>query len=88
MDIARSILKIYPDWKGVVWENDYNKIVPHELEKRPIPSKSELQLAWAAVQKDMAREQAELDKETAIQTEITRIAREQAIANLTAKGEI
>lgn len=62
MDILKSILKVYPDWKGCVLENDYNRIIPHELETRPIPSLSELEVAWIVLQKD---EKRELCKKTA-----------------------
>lgn len=57
MDILRCILKIYPDWKGVVWENDYKQIKPHELEKRPIPTIEQLEAVWSEVQKDIALEE-------------------------------
>lgn len=53
MDILKCILKIYPDWRGVVRENDYEKIQPHKLEDRPIPSLIELQAVWPQVQEEV-----------------------------------
>jgi hypothetical protein len=54
MQILEAIKKIYPDWRGVVWENDYSRIKPHELEKRPIPSLEELQSAWSMLEAERA----------------------------------
>lgn len=56
MDIFRSLRKIYPDWRGVVWGNDYNRIIPHELETRPIPSFAELKAVASVVDVEIARE--------------------------------
>ena len=57
MDILPCILKIYPDWKGVVWGNTYEGIKPHELETRPIPTMIELEAVWPEVQAEMLIEQ-------------------------------
>ena len=53
MDILRCLLKIYPDWKGTVWENMYSGIRPHILEKRPIPVLIDLVMQSAAVDKEI-----------------------------------
>lgn len=50
MDILACILKLYPDWQGVVWGNAYEGIRPHELETRPIPSIAELEAVWPEVE--------------------------------------
>jgi len=50
MDILYCILKIYPDWNGVVWGNSYEGIKPHELETRPIPTLAELESIWPEVE--------------------------------------
>ena len=56
MNLIECILKIYPDWRGVVWDNDYAKIRPHELETRPIPTLAELEAVWPEVQAEIERE--------------------------------
>jgi hypothetical protein len=58
MDILQAILKIYPDWKGTVWENDYNRIIPNELEARAIPTMAELETAWSDLQAILQRDKA------------------------------
>ncbi|MDP2682012.1 MAG: hypothetical protein Q8P28_04275 [Deltaproteobacteria bacterium] len=55
IDIVRCILKIIPDWKGIVFENDYAKIKPHELETRLTPSLIELQTVWDSIVKEEVR---------------------------------
>lgn len=52
MDIVKCLKKIYPDWKGVVWENSYDGIKPNETEIRPIPSLKELEAVWPIVQQE------------------------------------
>lgn len=52
MDILKCILKIYPDWRGVVWENDYNRIILHELEVRQTPTLIELENQWLSIYKN------------------------------------
>lgn len=74
MDIIEAIKKIYPDWKGVVWENDYKGIKPHVLEKRPIPTMKELESAWSEVLKDREAGADAEEAETAIQAKIREIA--------------
>ena len=54
MDILKCILKIYPDWKGSVWEDKYEGIVPNELETRPIPTMVELEAMWPQIQAEEA----------------------------------
>jgi len=51
MNILSCILRIYPDWQGAVWDNSYEGIKPHELEKRPIPTLEELEAVWPEVQR-------------------------------------
>jgi len=58
MDITKCILRIYPGWKGVVWENDYSKIQPHELETRPIPSLAELEAVWSQIEAEQIAAEA------------------------------
>jgi hypothetical protein len=84
MNIIDCILKIYPDWKGVVWENDYNRIKPHELETRPIPTMKDLEAVWVLVQQDEAEKVKEADAEVLIQAK----ARELAISELKAEGKL
>lgn len=55
MNILECILKIYPDWKGVVIENDPNRIVPHETETR-IPTLAELEAADAQLKAEEYKE--------------------------------
>lgn len=63
MKIIECILKIYPDWKGTVWENDYSKIKLNELETRPIPTLAELAAVWPQIEADrIATEQAETQR--------------------------
>jgi hypothetical protein len=56
MDIHRSILKLIPDFKCVVWNNDYNQIEKHELELRVIPTLQELETVWPQVQEEINEE--------------------------------
>lgn len=53
MDILLCILKIYPDWRGVVWGNSYEGIKPHVLEDRPTPTLAELEAVWPEVKLDI-----------------------------------
>jgi len=63
MDIHKSILKLIPDFRCVVWENDYAKIKAHELETRPIPDLTDLEAVWPQIEYDEAAEaQAEADR--------------------------
>jgi hypothetical protein len=57
MNILACILKLCPDWKGVIWGNSYDGIKPHELETRPIPALEELEAVWPEVQAEMLTEQ-------------------------------
>ena len=84
MEIIEAILKIYPDWKGVVWENDYKRIVPHVLEKRSIPSQEELEAAWKEVLADREAEAEAAETEVLIQEKV----REQAVAALASEGKL
>jgi hypothetical protein len=84
MNIIECILKIYPDWRGVVWENDYSKIIPHELEKRPIPKIEEIESAWEIVQSEKQIENDNLLLQEKIIAE-TRII---AIDSLKKKGKL
>ena len=84
MDIASCLLKIYKDWKGVVWENDYKGIKPHVLEKRPVPTMKELEAAWKEVLADREAECVAAEAETLIQEKI----REQAVAALVSEGKL
>lgn len=84
MDIIESIMKIYPDWKGMVWENDYERIVPHVLEKRPIPTLKEIEAAWKEVLADREVEAETAEAETMIQAKI----REQAVTALVSEGKL
>lgn len=84
MEIIEAILKIYPDWKGVVWENEHKGIRPHVLEKRPIPTMKELEAAWKEVLEDRSRETDAEAAETMIQAKI----REMAISALEAEGKM
>lgn len=47
--IMESLLKIYPDWQGKVINDDYDQIYPHELNEYPIPTREELEMAWATI---------------------------------------
>lgn len=90
MEIVRCILKIYPDWRGVVWENDYKGIKPHVLEKRPIPTMKELEAVWPEVQAEMEREGLAAEAETMIQEKMRTLAVSALVkeGKLTADGKI
>lgn len=90
MEIIEAILKIYPDWKGVVWENDYKGIKPHVLEKRPVPTMKDLEAAWTEALADREAEAVAADAEAMIQEKIRGIAITQlkAEGKLSAKGDI
>lgn len=62
MKIVDCILKIYPDWKGVVWENDYKRIMPNAIEKRETPSLKELEIAWAEIEAEPKPEEVNKDQ--------------------------
>ena len=89
MDTMACVLKIYPDWRGkIIHLESGDKIVPHELETRPVPKLEELEAAWALCEIDITKKTADDEKEKKIKAEMERIVRNQAISNLTAKGEI
>lgn len=90
MDVIESILKIYPDWRGMVWENDYKRIVPHVHEKRPIPTVKELEAAWKNVLADREAAAADAHADTMIQTKIRELAVKALVTEgkLTADGKI
>ncbi len=54
MDLINCIRRIYPDWRGTVRDDEYNGIIPHELETRPIPSLAELEAVWPIIEKEEA----------------------------------
>lgn len=54
MNIIACILKIYPDWKGTVQDNEYDGIKPHKLETRTTPTLEELQAVWPEVETTLA----------------------------------
>jgi len=84
MEIIEAILKIYPDWKGVVWENDYKRIAPHVLEKRPIPTMDELESAWKGVVQDMDEAAKTAQAEELIRNKM----RELAVNALVSEGKL
>jgi membrane-bound lytic murein transglycosylase len=47
--IIQAINRILPDWKGAVWNNEYNGIRPDVSEIRVTPSLVELQAAWDSI---------------------------------------
>lgn len=53
----RCIKKIYPDWKGSIHENDYNKIFKDPSENRPYPTMAELEAVAEIVEAEIAAEQ-------------------------------
>ena len=56
MDILSCILKIIPDWNGVVWGNSYEGIKPDVSETRKTPTLKELEAVWPEVQAEMLTE--------------------------------
>ena len=61
MLIINCLQKIYPGWKGAVWNNNYDGIRPHELEIRPIPTLKELEAVWPDVKAEMEKDRAASD---------------------------
>ena len=61
MNILECLLKIYPDWKGTVWNNCHEGIKPHELETRPVPTLKELEAVWPEVKAEMEQDRAVAD---------------------------
>lgn len=84
MEIMSCLKKIYPDWKGVVWNNSYEGIKPHELEKRPIPKLEELEAVWPQAQADQQKEIETGALDSKIHAEI----RAMAIERLQLKGDL
>jgi hypothetical protein len=88
MDILACIIKLLPNWNGVVWGNSYEGVNPDVSETRPIPSLAELEAVWPIIEaeriaaEETAKEEAE--KETLIQAKI----REQAITALKVEGKL
>jgi len=58
MDIHRCILRIIPDFRCVVWDNDYDKIKIDDSETRPIPNFAELEAVWPEVEAQILSEQS------------------------------
>lgn len=63
MNIMDCIQKLQPGWRGIVIDNDYNKIKPNELETRPTPSLAELEGVWPIIEAErVAAEQADVNR--------------------------
>ena len=58
MEILECIQSLHPGWQGTVWANDYDRIIPHETEKRPVPSLPELEAAWVEIQAAKGNQEA------------------------------
>jgi hypothetical protein len=72
MDVLKCIVEILPGWKGKVEENSYEKITPNATETRPLPTLSELETAWSAIEaREAAEHLAEQNKLTAKETVIS-----------------
>lgn len=57
MIIIECLKRLLPDWKGSVWNNDYNRIIPNETETRPIPTLKELEAVWTAMEEERITEE-------------------------------
>lgn len=65
MIIIDAIKHIYPDWKGVVWNNEYGGIKLNEDETRK-PTLAELEAVWPVIESErLALKQAEQARITA-----------------------
>jgi len=54
MNITSSILHLIPEAQFMCWENDYNRITWNNTNTKPLPSLADLELAWVAVQANIA----------------------------------
>lgn len=60
MNIHRSILKLIPDFKCVVWGNNYNQIKKDVSETRDTPTLEELEAVWPQVEQDINEEKRQI----------------------------
>jgi len=57
IDILQCILKIYPDWNGIVkYEKDQIEIIPDVSEKRQLPPLNEIEKIWEEIKEEISKE--------------------------------
>jgi len=66
MKIILCLRKLQPQWRGLVRNNLYEGIEPHELEIRPIPSFAELESVWPEVEAEQEKAKADNEAKAAL----------------------